>query len=315
MNVMQRALDRSADMPNARDLGDGRKQIDVNQSLRPIKIPERHLPRHRRPRRLGHAGGEHRVGRVPRRAGHAVGRLAGAVSGTLNLPVNVPGALVKSVQVQVGADGFTGTANISPSDPSAATSRCRRPNSVVTVRSSPAGGVEVSIAGGATVTVANGMASGSAQMTATINAGPGGVTFTATIVGNLQIAGLQANAQATIDLGRHNSPSPPAPTSRSACPASKASRTFATPRAGSASSARTSSSPSRSCRRSCSTTSVEDGRLKATLSLGSAVSMPLPGGGTASLTASTVRLTAPTSPARPRRFSVGPGGAAALAGT
>ncbi|MGZ3429475.1 MAG: hypothetical protein ACXVCV_22645, partial [Polyangia bacterium] len=61
---------------------------------------------------------------------------------------------------------------------------------------------------------------------------------------------------------------------------------------------------------------VEDGKLKASLSLGTPVSMSLPGGGTASLNSSTLQIDGTTVTGDASgTFSVGPGGAVALSGT
>ncbi|MDB4969419.1 MAG: hypothetical protein JWN44_5108, partial [Myxococcales bacterium] len=316
MNVMQRALDLSANMPNARDLGDGRKQIDVNQSMGPIRIQNATF----------RSSGDHvesgtlsaSVDSGPFHGGQ--GQLSvdagGAVSGTLTLPVNVPGALVKNVQVQVGPDGFSGTANISPADLLSHDFPVQATDFVVTVRSSPAAGVEVSITGGATVNVANGMASGSAQMTATLQAGPSGVTFNATINGNLQIAGLAANVQATITWDGHNI----SITAGADVPVSLpgiegiAHVSYAGGRLSVVGENVKFTIPQLSAIL-FDDVRAEDGRLKASLRLGTPVSMPLPGGGTASLTASTVQIDGTdVSGEATGRFSVGPGGAAALAG-
>ena len=125
---------------------------------------------------------------------------------------------------------------------------------VVTVASSPAGGIDASISGGATVSVPNGMASGQARMTAELHAGPTGYTFAATINGTIEIAGLQASVQATITWDGHNI----TVTAGADIPVSLpgiegiAHVHYADGKL-SLSSARTCASPSRSCRRCCST--------------------------------------------------------------
>ena len=48
------------------------------------------------------------------------------------------------------------------------------------------------------------MAAGTARMTAELHAGPSGYTFNATVNGNIDILGLQANVQATITWDGHN---------------------------------------------------------------------------------------------------------------
>ena len=152
MNLMQRALDLSSHMPQSRDLGDGRKQIDVNQALGPIKITSA---------TYRSAGDKVDSGTLaasidagPFRGGQ--GQLSvdhnGAVSGRLSLPVNVPGALLKTVTIDVGADGFHGSANLSPQDLVSPDFPVQATDFVVTVNSSPAGGIDATITGGATVT-------------------------------------------------------------------------------------------------------------------------------------------------------------------
>jgi hypothetical protein len=316
MNLMQHALDLSSQMTNARDLGDGRKQIDVNQLLGGIKIQNATF----------RASGDHvesgtlaaSIESGPFRGG--VGQLnvdnAGGVSGSLNLPVNVPGVLVKNVTLDVGPDGFRGTANLNPNDLVGRDFPVQATDFVVTVASSPAGGIDASISGGATVNVANGMASGQARMSAELHAGPSGYTFAATINGTIEILGLQASVQATVTWDGHTINITAGADIPVNLPGIEgvAHVHYADGRLSVVGENVHFTIPQLQAVQ-FDDVRVEDGKLKAALHLGSPVSVPLPGGGTASLTSSTLQIDGSNVTGEANgSFSVGPGGAAALSG-
>ncbi|HXU72263.1 MAG TPA: DUF4157 domain-containing protein, partial [Polyangia bacterium] len=318
LHLLQRTLPLVAtQLSGARDLGDGRKQVDINQTLGPIRISSATF----------HSAGDSvdsgtlaaSIDTGPFRGGS--GSLSvdrnGAVTGNLTLPVSVPGAVLKNVTVEVGADGFHGTANLSPQDLLSRDFPVQATDFVITVASSPAGGIDASITGGATVNVQNGMAAGAARMTAELHAGPSGYSFAATVQGNIDILGLQANVQATITFDGHNITITAGADIPVNLPGIEgiAHVSYADGKLSVSGENVRFTIPQLSAV-VFDDVRVEDGRLKAALHLGSPVSMPLPGGGTAALTASTLQIDgANVTGEATGTFSVGPGGAVALSGT
>ncbi|HEU4728442.1 MAG TPA: DUF4157 domain-containing protein [Kofleriaceae bacterium] len=194
--LLGQTLDLSSRLAGARDIGEGKKQIDVNQSVGPLRIQHATFKASGDKVESGTLVASVDAGSFKGSTGTLTVDSSGRVSGTLTVPVNVPGLLVKQISVEVGGGSITGKARLSPGDFNSPDFSIKASDFDLTV-SSKGSGVEVGLTGSATVTIDNGMAQGQAKMDVDLHAGADGVSFNATVTGKIAIAGL-ADADAVI---------------------------------------------------------------------------------------------------------------------
>ncbi|HEY5951001.1 MAG TPA: DUF4157 domain-containing protein, partial [Kofleriaceae bacterium] len=194
--LLGQTLDLSAKLSGARDVGDGKKEVDINQGVGPLKVQKATF-------KNNDAGDKVESGTIHASVESGVfkgtqGQLTvdqnAHVSGSLKVPVNVPGMVVKEVTVSVEPGKISGKALLDPKDFLSPDFPIKTSTFELTV-SSNGTSIEAGITGSASVEIKNGMAEGAATMHMSLGVGANGVTFNATINGKVSIHGLaEANA-------------------------------------------------------------------------------------------------------------------------
>lgn len=194
--LLGQTLDLSAKLAGARDVGGGQKQIDINQTIGPLRIQSAKFKANGDKVESGTLVASVDSGVFKGTTGSLTVNASGQVSGKLTVPVNTPGLFVKQISVDIGPDGITGKAKLSPGDFAGPDFPIKTSDFELTVTSSGSG-VSAKLAGSAQVGIDNGMAQGQAKMDVVLKADSTGVTFDATIKGKITIAGI-AEADATL---------------------------------------------------------------------------------------------------------------------
>jgi hypothetical protein len=194
LSLLGQVLDLSSRLAGARDGGNNDKVIDVNQSLGPLRIQQARFKVNGDKVASGTLVASVDSGAFKGSTGTLTVDAGGQVSGTLTVPINVPGLLVKEVSLTVGAGSITGKARLSPSDFAGPDFSIKTSDFELSVTSSGSG-IAVGLTGSAMVGIDNGLAQGQAKMDVALHADSSGVSFNATITGKIDIAGIaSANA-------------------------------------------------------------------------------------------------------------------------
>ena len=193
VNVYTYRLD--VDPAGGTDSGDGMKKLTLPQTkLGPVSLDELKVQ----------VDGD-KVARGTLRAHLDDGKFKGAsttlnvdsqghVSGSLNLGLNVPGAFVKSVAVNVNDDGLSAKANISAADFVGKDLPIKAAGDMAVTVANGQTGLDVSMVGASTVQLDAGFAAGQGTMTAAL--GPG--TINATVKAKFSVPGLGSEIEAEI---------------------------------------------------------------------------------------------------------------------
>jgi Domain of unknown function (DUF4157) len=193
LSLLGQVLDLSSRLAGARDGGNGDKLIDINQSLGPLRIQQARFKVSGDKVASGTLVASIDSGAFKGSTGSLTVDASGQVSGTLTVPVNVPGLLVKEVSLAVGAGSITGKARLSPTDFAGPDFSIKTSDFELSVTSSGSG-IAVGLTGSAMVGIDNGLAQGQAKMDVALHADSSGVSFNATITGKLDIAGIASAA-------------------------------------------------------------------------------------------------------------------------
>lgn len=196
LKLLGQVLDLSSRLASARDGGNNDKVLDINQSLGPLRIQQVRFKVNGDKVASGTLVASVDSGAFRGSSGTLSVDADGQVSGTLNVPINVPGLFVKQISLEVGAGSITGKARLSPSDFAGPDFPIKTSDFELTVTGT-ASGLTVGLTGSAMAGIDNGMLQGQAKMDVDLHADSTGVTFNATITGKIQIAGL-ANADAVM---------------------------------------------------------------------------------------------------------------------
>ncbi|HEY0190622.1 MAG TPA: DUF4157 domain-containing protein, partial [Kofleriaceae bacterium] len=199
LHLLGQVLDLSARLAGATDLGGGQKQITINQNLGPLKIESAKYTANGDKIESGTLTASIDSGAFHGTSGTLTVDGSGQVSGTLSVPINVPGLFVKQLDLQIGAGNISGTATIAPQEFQGPTFKVNGSNITLTVTST-GGALSATVTGTAEVGIDNGVVAGSAKMSVDLHADASGVRFTATINGKIDIAGIaQADTVMTYD--------------------------------------------------------------------------------------------------------------------
>ncbi|MBC7975738.1 MAG: hypothetical protein H7138_12235, partial [Myxococcales bacterium] len=187
--LLGQTLDLSAKLAGARDIGGGKKRIDINQTIGPVRVEYATFKASGDKVESGTLAASIDSGAFKGTSGTLTVDAAGAVSGSLTLPVKVPGLLEKQINVTFGGGSVTAKTRLSPTDFSSPDFALKTSDLELTV-TLQTGGVQVGLTGSATVAIDNGMAQGQAKLDLALTVGANGVSFNATVSGKIVIAGL-----------------------------------------------------------------------------------------------------------------------------
>jgi hypothetical protein len=199
INLLGQVLDLSSKI--AALAPGGTNRIDVNQTIGPLRIESATFEASADKVTSGTLKASIDSGMFHGTSGTLTVNSQGNVSGTLSVPINVPGLFVKQVDVNVGAGAVATKVKIAPGEFSSPDFTISQSDVEIGVTLN-SGGVDVSLTGSAQVAIDNGMAQGHAKMDIALTVGGGGITFDATITGKISIAGL-ADADALIKYDGH----------------------------------------------------------------------------------------------------------------
>jgi hypothetical protein len=198
INLLGQVLDLSSKLATATDAGGG-KRIDINQSIGPLRIQQATFTASGDKVSSGTLVASIDSGPFKSTTGTLTVDSSGNVSGTLTLPINVPGLLVKQVSVEVGGGAVNTKVKLAPTDFQSPELSVKTSDFELSVGfKTGGGGVDVGLTGSAEVAIDNGMAQGQAKLDIDLKVGGDGVTFNAKITGELSIAGLVPNVNTVI---------------------------------------------------------------------------------------------------------------------
>jgi hypothetical protein len=184
-------------LENATELDAGRKRVSLSQRLGPVSINEATLEMEGTNFRRGTVRATIDDGRLRGSSGNLEIGADKKIRGNLNVNINVPGAFVKNAQVRIDDTGISGRVTVAPSEFISRDFPVQASN--ITLDFTQSGnGLQVTMDGSATVRLDAGFANGEGTLSGILSIGPAGVQFAGTIQATVNIAGLNANVNATI---------------------------------------------------------------------------------------------------------------------